>query len=827
MSVSERGEPTVFAGDRFKTDKTEETLGISNVDFLTAIFGAENLKGRPILSSLPRLVETKDRKLPIERPWTGRDDRAVNETVGSKNYFSLSTFVADASGRYRRSRELFGALHAISLDGIDSKSLVSEIPLLPSWALSLSEDNHHVGYILCEPITDYLAANNLTNAITRLGLRDQNVSDLCSHLAQLPTSCSGCCSDPDAVQLSVWEPCRRYSTADLIGAFGLTPDGAQSSSSESDLLRQQAPSDSSPIFIHAPRENSVIQVLKDKKFYIRKLANGRHRVLCPWKNHHQGSQEPAQYTEPEDLLPVGTYTCGDPRCEARDISHLLRYIGVDGKAARMKPTIRLIPGEIHRIADAAERELAKTEQFFERGDQIVSVGCELKGRPIQIQPVTASELVRILSRLAIWEKFDVRSKSWRRTDPPARQTNTLLGLTKYRHLKTLNGLAEQPYMRPDASFVKTSGFDPETGILGTFKNSEFSVPQHPNLADAKQALDVVSGLLSEFEFASETDRVATLCAFLTASIRGSLPRAPMFHVTAHISGSGKSYLCELITAFASARRSSPTAFPGEDEECRKLLLAELMSAPPTIEFDNLTSNLIAHKSLCTALTSEHISGRILGASQVVTVPTRTLFLSSGNNVRPVEDMTRRCLTIRLDPKCEVPSSRRFNRPHLVSEVLKERGKYVSAALTIIGAWLEAGRPISACRPFVGFSEWSNLCCQPLMWLGAIDPVASVFHLINDDPSRQLLRQFVTVWRASFGSSATKVRDLVRYSDGTDTTNIELRNILDEIAGESTDINRKKLGRWIERHKGQVVDGYRIVRVNDSQSAASWYLEPVS
>lgn len=105
-----------------------------------------------------------------------------------------------------------------------------------------------------------------------------------------------------------------------------------------------------------------------------------------------------------------------------------------------------------------------------------------------------------------------------------------------------------------------------------------------------------------------------------------------------------------------------------------------------VEFDNLTGDLVAHKSLCTALTSKFMSGRILGVSKTATVGTRALFLSSGNNVGPVQDMTRRCLTIRLSPQCEVPAALSFTRPDLVRDVLRERGRYVSAALTIIRAW---------------------------------------------------------------------------------------------------------------------------------------------
>jgi hypothetical protein len=300
----------------------------------------------------------------------------------------------------------------------------------------------------------------------------------------------------------------------------------------------------------------------------------------------------------------------------------------------------------------------------------------------------------------------------------------------------------------------------------------------------------------------------------------------MFHVKAHTVGSGKSYLCELITAFATPRRGTPTTFPRDDEECRKFLLADLLRAPPVIEFDNLTGDLVAHKSLCTALTSEFISGRILGASKTATVGTRTLFLSSGNNVGPVQDMARRCVTIQLNPLCEVPAARRFERPDLVREVLLERGRYVSYALTIVRAWIAAGRPQSPCQALAGYGDWSDLCRQPLLWLGLADPAESVFEAVAEDPDRDTLSRLLTAWQLAFGNCAAMVREAVRRSRFGDE-NADLREVLHDIAGERGDINRRKLGWWIKRHTGRIVNGRRFVRASGNRSAEAWRVESVS
>lgn len=390
----------------------------------------------------------------------------------------------------------------------------------------------------------------------------------------------------------------------------------------------------------------------------------------------------------------------------------------------------------------------------------------------------------------------------------------------------MNGLARQPYLRPDGSLMTAAGYDPATGMFGVFNAREFSVCETPTLDQAREALALLKELLAEFRFAGESDLSAALAAILTAAIRPSLDHAPMFHVRAHMVGSGKSYLCELITAFATPQRGTPTTFPSDDEECRKLLLAELLRAPAVVEFDNLTGDLVAHKSLCTVLTSEFMSGRILGVSKTATVSTRALFLSSGNNVGPVQDMTRRCILIHLDPGCEIPAARTFRRPDLVREVLRERGRYVSAALTIVRAWISDGRQKTICKSLSGYGDWSDLCRQPLLWLGCADPTISVFEAMAEDPDRETLGRLLTAWQSAFGRHPAMVRDAVNQGFAYPHDHVELREVLRDIAEERGEINRRKLGRWIKRHAGRIVDGRRFVRASGNRSAEAWQVEDV-
>jgi hypothetical protein len=186
-------------------------------------------------------------------------------------------------------------------------------------------------------------------------------------------------------------------------------------------------------------------------------------------------------------------------------------------------------------------------------------------------------------------------------------------------------------------------------------------------------------------------------------------------------------------------------------------------------------------------------------------------------------MTRRCVTITLDPRCESPASRVF-KSDPVETVRAERGRFVSHALTLIRAFICAGSPPQDYRPLGSYGMWSRLVRGPLIWLGLPDPAESVFVSMADDPDRELLVRLLTAWRRAFGMNRVSVREIVNRATELPTRDEELKEVLHEIADERGDINRRRLGRWIARHEGVVCNGLRIerdsIRANGSER---WHL----
>jgi hypothetical protein len=718
---------------------------------------------------------------------------------------------------------------------------VGKIALKPSWMIETSEGNFQIGFILDAPITDASQADQLLNAIIDAGLTDPGASGPCSRIGRLPLGINGKYQNSDGspwqCRLVEWHPQLRYSMNELLNGLGIElkdPALKQPSSAKhppaSHRLAFQSLDD-----VHIPRadEHPVITALKNSGRYKQPLGAGKHDITCPWVDEHTAQiDQGTAYWQPSENYPLGGFKCLHGHCANRRVSELYEFLGIDKVSAKHKPIILVQPGELPRICNAAEIELAKTLAHYQRGGSIVVIITDPSTRETVVKVLSQPSLTRALADLIIWQRFDKKSQEWLVCDPPERYVRVLFDAATYPHLPVLNGIARQPYLRADGTLMTNAGYDFATGMYGVFDASQFKVPSSPTRQDAENALSQLQELLNEFVFKTQHDHAAAISGILTATARPTLSNAPMFHVKAPSISSGKSYLCELFTAFASPQKGTPHAFPADDEECRKLLLAELLTAPAVVEFDNLTNDLVPHKTLCSALTSEYISGRILGQSKTAEVNTRALFLSSGNNVQPVRDMTRRTITITLDPACEMPAARSFKKQP-VAEVKANRAYFVSLALIIIRAWIVAGQPLTECKPIATYSDWSNYCRQPLLWLGLPDPAQCIFESMNEDPDRELLGDFLIAWFSRFHNSPTLVKHVIEaakpvYSGfgGSSNLNEALQDAITEIAAERDGtINRKRLGWWIKRNAGRVVHGMRFVQDKATTSnAVKWKVE---
>lgn len=557
------------------------------------------------------------------------------------------------------------------------------------------------------------------------------------------------------------------------------------------------------VYTPAPKANPVVEALKNAGLYVASLGGGQHSLTCPWASEHAAEPEtPATYTEPHSGNPFGRFRCCHAHAEKRRTAGLLDHLGLTLAMARTNPRIRISAGNTYLAVAAAERELAADGAYFHAGGPIVRI-VNRPGQGISSEVVNEQTLASVLAAKIDWERKG-QSKEWGRCDPPPQVVQGLLKGQDRPHLKTLSGLARQPFYRPDGTLVRLPGFDVETGTYAAFNEADYELRELTRDL-AERYLAYLKYHLEEFPFVSDADQSAALAAMLTAAIRPSLPQAPAFSISATGSGSGKSYLASIIAQLAGPDEPYNVSYPTKAEEATKVVQAMLLEKPAVILFDDMQTDWKSFGSLNKALTSPTTTERILGASRTATASTRVLFLGTGNNIEPRKDMRRRVITIRLDPPEENPALRSFQRDPL-GDVKTFRARAVEAALTIIGAYRAAGSPKTDLPSIAGYTAWSDLCRQSLCWLGEPDPGVSLIEQIKDDADLELLAEFMDLWHREFGSTAVTVRKLIAKAEFTNG----LMDVLAELpVMEGRHINPRKLGWYLKGVRGRRAGGCRI------------------
>lgn len=813
-----------------ETDETDETTTIvdlttvSNDDFLTAIFGNTFSNAHPLVC--------KKSGDPDAGGWAATQ-WPCNTGDATKNWYCQpSLYTQDDMGKYRAKKELVVSIHAVMLDDIGTKVSFEKINNFPpSWLIETSPGNYQAGYIFSKPITEISLVEQLKEKLVESGLCDMGSTGAAARWMRMPVAINGRpkYGNPSPnCRLTIWEPHRRYTINELYvrlnSAKSLPSDLGQNEAQENEDR-------SNNLSKSATKHNIVVEALHLKGLYKQPLGDAKHDISCPWvEQHTDQADNGTAYFEPSAQYPLGGFKCHHSHGNLFHIKDLLNFLQISPTVLKDKPHISVDAGKLDSICDDAEKELAASGTYFQRGNLIATVNTTPENNKTAILCLSQPSLLRALSHLVLWTRHSEKKGDFV-CDPPSRHVTVLFNAQSYRHLPPLIGVAHQPYLRDDYSLICTPGYDPNTRMFGVFDQKKFPIVDLATKAEAQAALNELLALLSEFDFSDDCDRSAALSAMFTAALRPSISVAPMFHIKAHQIASGKSYLSSIIAAFGSNTGSSAIAFPTTEDECQKLLLASLIEAPACIIFDNLTTDLLPFKTLCSALTEEYITGRILGMSKTATVSTRTLFLSSGNNVGPVRDMTRRCLTICLDPKIDMPAARDFKTDSL-KLIRDNREKFVSLVLTIVRGWVMAGKPEISVKPVASYEHWGSIVRQPLLWLGMPDPAERLFEQIANDPDRELLSRILQAWSDNFDDSPTTIREAVKhsttrpYGDLDTPKKIELNEVLREIAEERGEINRRRLGKWISRKQGYVVNGQRFEKQTGKSSVEKWLVKSV-
>jgi hypothetical protein len=504
-----------------------------------------------------------------------------------------------------------------------------------------------------------------------------------------------------------------------------------------------------------------------------------------------------------------------------------------------RPLIEIVGGALMtNLAKIEAAIMADTSHaaIFQRGDILVRLvrdanhgktSIRRAANALTIRPVTSNYLLTRMAEAARFAKNDGRSaaRSLIAKDPPSDYAMALMSRAGHWSFYPLLAMVEAPTLRPDTwSMLQEPGYDPESALYFEPGTEAFSpINEQPTKEDAFEALKLLREPFSEFPFVDEAARSVALAALLTALVRRSLPAAPLFLFDAPVRSSGKTLMIRAISHIATGHETANTTYTGDQNEERKRIMSVLTARDPMVCFDNI-ERPFEGDTLCAVLTAPFFQDRQLGVSKMITAPTCTTWMATGNNVIVRGDLATRTLPCRIDPKIERPEERTFDRD-LLAYVAEFRAPLVAAGLTMIRAYVVAGRPKVKIKPFGRFEEWSAIVRSTLVWLDCADPCQTQEALLCDDPATQDTAAVLVALRASFGKGPFTAAEVVEEASKRNPvtqefTETRLREAL-QTALPRSDIKAKALGYWLRTHKDRVVRGSCLRKYGDYDNVVKW------
>lgn len=486
------------------------------------------------------------------------------------------------------------------------------------------------------------------------------------------------------------------------------------------------------------------------------------------------------------------------------------------------------PREIEHVKGKDHEATRQTLEVLRQSPDVYDMGSEMVW-------VEGGESHRFIpASLGFWLGGEIQYWGWRVNqqgkrvktllNPPPVILNQLLALNGTRNLKSLKAVITAPVITRQGRVLERIGYDAETQLYLAMQDDPPPVPASVDVDAAIAAAQVLLHPFRGFSLATRLDRGVLLALALTAVLRPVLPTAPAGGVDAPVQASGKTLLAQCLGALATGM--TPGDYPHtagrDDEETRKRITSILAQGERVIVWDNILGHFDS-AAMASLLTAETFKDRILGKSEIATLPNRALVLLTGNNLALAGDMPRRVLLCRLDAGVQDPAHRKFDFDAL-REVKDSRQQLVQAALVLVRGYQQSdAAKTGGAEPgesTASFEDWDELVRQPCAWLARLlpdqyqDPADALKNAIANDPEKEMLGDMlknigaVMGFETWFGAKELHTQ-LTGFIFASDPARQELADALASLMHGKMSVSG--LGRVLGYRVGRLVDDMRLMK----------------
>lgn len=566
---------------------------------------------------------------------------------------------------------------------------------------------------------------------------------------------------------------------------------------------------------------------------VRSYRNQGKKIVCAFDNDDAGSaatQKVAKYLgikthsvkwsefssagdDINDLLKAGKYqTIVDMVRDAEPVRNFLETIseGVEAEEALKKgvPVSDLplmIKGKL-QLRDLTKQSwdaiLDKNTPpvFFEGPNGVVSIHKKNKNSPEHcIRPVNVNVIRHRLTIVSNWcDKKRKGEIEVLEAIPPLKYVCENMLADTQPPLPYLKRISKFPFYTESGYLHCTPGYSEKSQCyLELDKLTIPMISDDPTHEEIKRARVVIYSLVNDFPFTSVAERAHAISLMILPFVREMISGpTPLHLIESPTPGTGKTLLAETLTVVALGRVFPAMTEGRNDEEWRKRITSKLINDPPFIFIDNVRHK-IDSSALASVMTCSTWEDRILGKTEMINLPVNCGWVATGNNPTLSSEMTRRTVRIRIDAEMDRPGQRtkdQFKHPELLLWVKENRARIISSILTLVQAWIKAGKPTSETR-IGSFEEWSDVM-GGILKVGGINGFLENLNAFYEDSDAEArtIKDFLLGWYQEYKSITVGVAELY---------NLVMENDIPIDIGDKSERSQKtKLGQNLRRLKGR-------------------------
>jgi hypothetical protein len=446
--------------------------------------------------------------------------------------------------------------------------------------------------------------------------------------------------------------------------------------------------------------------------------------------------------------------------------------------------------------------------------------------------MTAVSVGMMVERYFVFEKTDKYGNFLYNAALPPAYVNAFMQLPgSVSKLPHVNAVNTAPMVAENGAIIDGVGLDRDSGIFHHIEPAlRDCLPKNDVTEDDVRAS--VNWLCGEWLVDVLTDitgKLVTISAALSLLERLLLATRLAYLISAGLRGGGKTTLCHMLVMAIFGRMASAASWSPSQEERRKALFSHFRQGVAALVWDNIANGAdISCPEVEKALTSPTIQDRILGVSEGAVVPTNTIQIFVGNNIKFAGDMASRGAEIRLTTDDPNPEDRAVKHADPIGWTYDHRAEILKHLYTIL-IYGCRNRPVGQI-PKTRFRSWWSLVGWPVEkaaeLIGVTLDFPAIFKATEAQDSKAAgIISALTLLKGEFGAGedswfrARDIRDILgkaervrertyagsSRSSSDDATIQKARDFLEMIAELEGKAYRSPVAQVIGRALAKIVD----------------------